>query len=318
MGGTVVQVLGTQQPPSTQLNFRQMTGELLEHNADLPVQMAKRFIQNSYRRIVDSRNFYGMLVKGQVNVPNATTIGTVAVFNGSNNVTGTGTAWANSLIGQQFRIGFSTPIYTIVNVLSATVLVLDLPWGGPTQASLGYQIFQSIVSFGGNIKRILAAVNQIQGYRLALNIPQEVLNIYDTWRTNMGWTTLVANYAPSPTGSPQFELYPPPTFQQSFPFLAYTQPPDLINDGDSPVVSIRSDVIMYGAIPQALLFRGKESKYYDPQTAQYYQKMYENELQKNKMNDNDLYQKDLIWEYANWPLTGFGASFWQSHEQTPY
>jgi hypothetical protein len=314
----VTQVTGTQQPQSVQLNFRQMVGELMEHNADLPVQIAKRFIQNSYRRIIDSRNFYGTLVKGQVTVPNAYTTGTVLLNNGSPNVTGTGTTWINSMIGEQFRIGFSTPIYTIINVLSPTQLVLDLPWGGQSQATLGYQIFQSIVSFGANIKRLLAVVNQIQGYRLALNIPQEVLNIYDTWRTNMGWTTLVANYAPSPTGQPQFELYPPPTFQQSFPFLAYTQPPDLIQDKDSPVVSVRSDVIMYGAIPQALLFRGKENKYYDPQTAQYYQKMYENELQKNKMNDNDLYQKDLIWEYANWPLTGFGASFWQSHEATPY
>ena len=315
---TVVQVTGTQQPASVQLNFRQLTGELMLWNPDLPIQLAKRFLQNSYRRIIDSRNFYGTLVKGQVNVPNAYTTGTVSVVNGNPMVNGTGTAWTNSMIGEQFRIGFSTPIYTITNVLSPTQLTLDLPWGGPTQASLGYQIFQCFVSFGANIKRLLAVVNQIQGYRLALNIPQEVLNIYDTWRTNMGWTTLVANYAPSPTGQPQFELYPPPTFQQSFPFLAYVQPPDLIQDNDSPVVSIRSDVIMYGAIPQALLFRGKESKYYDPTTAQYHQKMFENELQKNKMNDNDLYQKDITWEYANTPgLSGFSASFWQSHEVVP-
>jgi len=314
----VVQVTGTQRSPTTQLNFRQMVGEVMQWNPDLPVQMAKRFLQNSYRRIVDSRDFYGNLVKGQVSVPNAYTTGTANLVNGSPVVNGVGTNWVDSMIGEQFRVGFSTPIYTIVNVVSPTQLQLDLPWGSPTQSNLGYQIFQNIVNFGPNIKRLLDVVNQVQGYRLGLNIPQTVLDIYDTWRTNMGWTILVANYAPSPTGVPQFELYPPPTYQQTFPFLAYVQPPDLIQDTDAPVVSIRSDVIVYGAIPHALLFRGKKSNYYDPQTAQYFQKMFEMELQKNKMNDNDLYQKDVIWEYSKWPLQGFGANFWQSHEEVPF
>jgi hypothetical protein len=315
---TVVQLNPTQAPPTAQSSFRKMVGELLQWNPDLPVPMAKLLIQNSYRRMIDERQFYGTLVKGVVNVPNAYTTGTVTVTQGSPDVTGVGTNWTNAMIGQQFRIGFSTPIATIANVLTPTSLVLDLPWGLGTQSNLGYQIFQNIVSFGANIKRLLDVANQIQGYRLALNIPQTVLYAYDTWRTNMGWTILVANFAPSPTGAPQFELYPPPTYQQSFPFLAYTQPADLSGDNDAPPVGMRSDVIMYGAIAHALLFRGKQSKYYDPTTSTYFQKMYMVEIEKNKRNDNDLYQKDLEWEFSKWPLNGFGASFWQSHEEVPY
>jgi hypothetical protein len=313
----VVQVTGTQQPPSVQSSLRQMMGEILQWTPDTDPQVVKRMIQDTYRRVVDSRPFYGTLVKGQVTVPNAYTTGTVSVTNGNDSVTGTGTTWTNSMVGEQFRIGFSTPIYTITNVLSPTSLTLDLPWGGQTQASLGYQIFQCFVNFGANVKYMLAVVNQIQGYKLQLNIPQEVLNTYDTWRTNMGWVTVVANYPPSPTGIPQYELYPPPTYQQAFPFLAYTQPPDLINDADSPVVSVRSDVIVYGALAQALLFRGKNNKYYDPNTATYFQRLFEAELQKNKLNDNNLYQRDMVWEFASWPFSQFGATFLQSHEFMP-
>jgi len=294
-----------------------MVGELLMWQPDLPPQAAKRIIQNAYRRIIDSRNFYGTLLKGQITVPNAYTTGQVTTTTNSNIVTGVGTNWTPDMVGYQFRIGFSTPIYTITNVISPNQLQVDLAWGAPSQSGTSYQVFNNIVSFGANIKRLYTVVNQQQGYRLKLNIPQEVLNIYDTWRTTTGWTYIVANYAPSADGQPQYELYPAPTFQQSFPFLAFTQPQDLVNDGDFPALSVRSDVIMYGSIPHALLFRGKTNKYYDPQTAMYFTKQFEAELQSNKMNDNDLYQRDLMWEYDKYPFTQFGSDWFQSHEDVP-
>lgn len=302
------------QPTQSQYSFRELVGQLLQHNPDLGPQMAKSFINQSYRRILDSRNYYGTLVKGQVNVPNSYTTGTVLVTNGSKIITGTGMIWDASMVGYQFRVGFSTPIYSIVQVISPTQIELDLPWGAQTQTGTSYQIFNNLVSFGTNIKRLLAVVNQRQGYRMKLNMPQEVLNIYDTWRTTTGWTYMVANYAPDANGNPLFELYPAPTFQQSFPFLAYTQPPDMTQQNDYPCGAVRGDVILYGAIPQALMFRGKNNKYYDPQSAQEYKKMYEMELMKMQRNDNDLYQKDLIWEFESYPFTQYGSGWMQSHD----
>jgi hypothetical protein len=314
------QVSPITQPASTQLNFRQMVGEILQWNPDLNVQMAARAIQNTYRRLVDERNWYGLLVKGQVVSPAAVTGGTITVTNGSTSIVGSGTAFTANMIGRQFRVGFSNPIYTIVTpppgnpIMSPTNLSIDLPWGGQTASGVSYMVFQNIFSFGSNIKRLLAVVNQRQGYRLKLNIPQEVLNLYDTWRTSTGWTFMVANYAPSPDGQPQFELYPAPTFQQSFPFLAYTQPPDLKKDGDFPYVGIRSDVIVMGTIPFALLFRGKNSKYYDPGTADRMMKMYQFEVQKMYRKDDDLYPKELSWDFSRYPFSQYGADFLQSHD----
>jgi hypothetical protein len=310
----VGQVDPTTQPSTSQYSFRQLTGLVLQFAPDIPVQVAKAFVAQSYRRVIDSRNFYGTLIKGQVNVPNSYTLGTVLVTYGSNIVTAVGTQWNSTMVGYQFRVGFSTPIYTITQVISPTQLQLDLTWGSMTQTGVSYQIFNNQVSFGSNIKRLLAVVNQRQGYRLKLNVPQEVLNIYDTWRTTTGWTFLVANYAPAADGSPLFELYPAPTFQQSFPFLAYIQPPDLVNDDDYPVSAVRGDVILYGALPQALTFRGKNSKYYDPLTAASYQKMFDMEMNKMQRMDNDLYQKDLIWEFSAYPFTQYGADWAQSHD----
>jgi hypothetical protein len=292
-----------------------MIGELLQWNPDMPVQMAQKFINNAFRRVIDSRLWYGLLLKGQVNVPNAVTGGTVTVTNNSPVIMGVGTAFNPSMIKSSFRVGFSTPIYRIASFQSPTQITLDLPWGGPTQSNVAYMIFQNIVSFGNNIKKLLAVVNQRQGYRMKLHMPQEVLNIYDTWRTTTGWTYLVANYAPSPVdGSPLFELYPAPTFQQSFPFLASVQPPDLKGDGDYPPPWLRTDVIMYGAIPFALLFRGKNSKYYDPTTAKVFSGMQHEEIVKMARNDDNLYPQDLRWEFSRYPFTQFGADWHQAHD----
>lgn len=308
------QVVQTTIAPTTQLNFRQMIGEVQQWNPDVSPQMIKRWLNNSYRRVIDKRNWYGLLVKGQVDVPDVVTGGTIALTNGSATVTGTGTAFTADMVGRQIRSGFSTPLHTIKTFTSPTEVTLDLPWGGQTVSANSYQIFQNIVNFGDNVKWVLAVVNQRQGFRLRLNVPQEELNIHDTWRTQTGWTFMAAGYAPSSSGVPQYELYPAPTFAQSFPFLVYIQPPDFVVDADFPYAFIRADVIVTGAIPKALLFRGKNSKYYDPQAAATLESEFQVELEKMERKDNDHYQRDLIWEFGKYQLTSFGADFRQSHD----
>lgn len=294
-----------------------MIGRLLQHNPDLPPTVAFDLIRDSYRRMVDRRLWYGLMYQGQVAVPNAYVTGTVNVGNvsrGADFVAGNGTNWDPTMIGFQFRIGFSTPIYTIIAVLSPTLLQINLPWADAAISGVGYMIFQNIVNLGERCKRVLAMVNQKQGYRLFLNTPQEVLNIYDTWRQTTGWTFLLANTVPSADGIPQFELYPAPTFQQTFPFLAYQQPNDLAEDDDRPALFVRADVILYGALPAALTFRGPKSSYYDTNQAMMYQRMHEAELSKMEAMDDNLYSKDLLWEFERWPFSQFGADWMQSHD----
>src|SRR5574341_415224 len=154
----VVQATGGTQPQTTQLNLRQMVGEVLQWNPDAPEPMVRRWLANTYRKVIDHRHWYGALVRGQVTVPDAVSGGTVTVTEGNTTVTGVGTAFIADMVGRQFRIGFSNPIYTIDAVNSATELILDLPWGGKTTAGVAYIIFQNIVSLGANIKMPFAMV----------------------------------------------------------------------------------------------------------------------------------------------------------------
>ena len=315
------------QPATTQLNFRQMQGEVQRWNVNAPPQMVKRWIQNSYRRVIDYRNWYGLLQKGQITSPQAYTTGQVAVTQGATSVVGTGTSWTTSMIGQQFRIGFAFPIYTIIQPppsdppMDATHISLDIPWGGPTQAQTGYQIFQNIYSLGNRVKYLLAMVNQQQGFRLKVNLSHpDILNTYDAWRTQTGWTYLVSSQPPNAAGEILYELYPAPTFLQSFPYLVYTQPQDLEQDADFPVTLVRSDVIVLGALPDVLRFQPKNNTGFDVGTclklADDFEKKHMIEMQKMSDQDNNAYQMNLIWDFSRFPLTTYGADFAQSHDMS--
>lgn len=312
------QVTPTGQASSTQSSFRQMVGEVRSWSPDCPAQMVKKWVNNSYRRVVDYRLWYGLLCRGQCTVPSVYSTGTATFTLGSPVVNGVGTAWTQAMINEQIRAGFSTGWYNIQSVQGATQLTLDLPWGNPTVNSVGYQIVQTWVSLGPNVKRVLEMVNQRQGWRMVFDLPQAVGNYGDTWRTTTGWSWALLSKEPRADGSPQWEIYPAPTFQQVFPFLAYVQPPDMSLDGDFPVTFVRSDIIVLGALKQALLYRGKASRYYDPQTAAVKEQEFKEELEKMALNDDNQYPKSVLYDWNKmFGSFGFGSTYAQSHDSGP-
>lgn len=291
-----------------------MIGEVLQWNPDAPSPLIATWINNAYRKIIDTRNWYGMLVRGQVTVPNVYTQGQATFTLGLKTVQGSGTAWTVDMAGRQIRSGFQTGWYNIASVNATTqVITLDLPWGNPTVTNAGYQMCKTWVTLGYNIKYVLDMVNQRQGWRLGVNIPQQAINQWDTWRTTTGWTQILAHMPMSTDGKPMYELWPAPTFQQVFPFLAYVQPPDMVRDADFPVAFIRSDVIVLGALSEALLYRGKTSRYYDPNAAQTKERQFRQEIEMMKNADNLLYQRDLQWDYSGFPMSQFGSTWQQNH-----
>jgi hypothetical protein len=297
-----------------------MQGEVLQWNPDAPPTMVQSWLNNAYRRIVDHRLWYGLLVRGQVVVPTVYSTGTATFTLGSPTVTGVGTAWTTSMVGMQIRAGYTTGWQNIQAVNPTTqTITLDLPWGNQNSTT-GYQIVQTWVSLGPNIKMVLDMVNQRQGWRLGVNIPQQAINQWDTWRTTTGWTQMLCNKEPNAAGWPMFELWPAPTFQQTFPFLAYTQPPDMVQDADFPLTFIRSDIIILGAIKDALLFRGGNngSRYYNPTVAQQKEKEFHGEIfNMDNMDDGQYAGKTLSWDYSRWPMSQYGANFMQSHAGGP-
>src|SRR6185369_2741932 len=119
--------------------------------------------------------------------------GTVNVTQGNATVTGIGTAWDPSLVGQQFRISVSTPIYTISLVNSATSLQLELPYGGGTQSGIGYRISQIYVTPPNDFRSFISLWDPNYSWQLRLNTQQQELNSWDAQRANTGQAYVVAS-----------------------------------------------------------------------------------------------------------------------------
>jgi hypothetical protein len=254
-----------------------------------------------------------MFVKGQVVCPQATTQGTATATLGSTSVQGSnGTAWTDALLGRQFRIGYNNPIYTIVDVdVTAQVLTLELPWGGPTSTS-GYFIVAYYQNLGPNIKYVREMLNMQLGYRMDCRKTQTWLNKQDPWRQKQNFPWAAVPLVVDPDGNYLVELYPVPWVQQALPFLAYVQPPNLVNDTDSLPAYIRCDIITKFAISRALVWRGpKLNKYYDAAQSRQFLAEFEGELLHMANADENLYRTQVEL-YTELPEYSTGGATWNA------
>jgi hypothetical protein len=147
---------------------------------------------------------------------------------------------------------------------------------------------------------------------MEVNVPQESVNAWDVWRTQIGWSTVFSPKAMSPGGSFLNECWPTPFQAQTFPFEAYQQPPDLVLDGDAPVPWIASDLIVTRAVADALVYRGPRiNKYYDATTSMSKKAEYKERIEEMELTDNDMDQRDVTWSYGE-EMGGYGpGSTWQ-------
>lgn len=223
------------------------------------------------------------------------------------------TVFKSSLVRRQFRLGTTRPFYTIRAVTSDQKLILDLPWAHSSASNSSYQICKAYITLGRNLRMVWSVVNTAQGWRLKLHLPQEVLNTYDAWRQTTGWVYMLNDYMPDEIGRFQYELYPTPSMEQGFPYLAYRTVPDLVNDEDTPPPGIPSHMLVHGALAD-ILMHNKRSPYYDPVLADKFREEFEKDFIYASMADDSIYMNNLMWAYSRYPFTQHGAAYWQSHD----
>lgn len=295
-------------PYSNQANFGQVVGRVNGYHSGCSPSVVQNLINNVVRRAYDRRLWYGLMTKGQIISPGFYSAGTITATFNSRSVQGIGTAWNGAMIGQQFRQGFTSPIYTIVNVdIANQVLTLELPWGLPTVTSIGYFIAQYYYSVP-NIKFFLSVKNLQMMYRMYTNMSQSLLENWDPARLQMVYPRVLATMPPDINGSYQFELWPAPSTKQAFPYLAYVQPPNLTKDEDNFPAFMRSDVFELGAIAEVLRYRPRDNSYYSEaaaiQMADTFTKHFEMELISASNADENLYRQDIVTAAEQFPYAG--------------
>lgn len=176
-------------------SYAQLWGRVL---ATVPASgplLSQRWTVDAFRRIAERRRWSWLVKWNQFILPAAYSTGTCTVTQNSAIVTGSGTTWTAAMVGRQFRIGTSTPIYTIAQVDSSTQLQLQLPWGGTTASAAGYSIYLCYVTPPpDDFFNLISVWDPNFNWQLGLNVTQNELNAIDSQRANMGQAYVLANY----------------------------------------------------------------------------------------------------------------------------
>jgi hypothetical protein len=292
-------------PYAQEQNFGQMLGEGIAWNPNVDSAMVGVFINHAIRKIYDRKLWYGLMTKGQIVTPGFYSTGSVSCVLGSPTITGIGTSWTTALIGQSLRVGYTAPIYNIIDVNPlAQTLTLELPWGLSSISSSGYFVTQYYYSIP-NIRFIYSAKNLQLFYRLWTSVPQSYLDNIDPSRLRLIYPCIMATMPPDANGNYQFELWPASMTQMAIPYLAYIQPPKLVDDNDNLPAFMRSDVIMMAVIADCLRYRTKDNPYYSESVAlsiaAQKQKEFEMEVQHMDQMDENLYRSDVLSFEESWP-----------------
>lgn len=217
----------------------------------------------------------------------------------------------SSLAGRQLRLGATYPIYTVKAVVSATSLLLDMPWAGASASGMGYSILNLYLTLPTNLKHLMVAMDPRQPLSLQINYPIEHLNVIDPRRNGAGPPVLLAPVSPSLAGNMRVEVYPPQSAERQIHILYAIQWKDLRRSSDLLPSFINPNVFVFGAAALALRTKtgGAKDPYYDPVTANTYYGMSEKELEHAKIADEGKMQTQLKQEYQRIAGFGMGASF---------
>lgn len=288
--------------------------------------LARDWVTNAFRRVGERRRWSWLMKQGQFILPALYNTGTVTVTNGSATVTGAATGWGGELTGRQFRIASTTPIYTIIEVVSATELTLSLPWGPETATTQEYQIYQAFQTPPSDFHAFISIWNPAFNWQLWRGVDQVTLNYADAQRANIGTSYVIASRDWNTTANlPEFELWPHnvATTTTVYPFLYEVRPTDL-QDPDAVLPRyLRGDVLMEMALSQASRWPGTETAknpYFDLRLSQQLEARSEFMIGEMERQDDETFLQNATYQmpYAPWPFPGnapypLDASWLQSH-----
>ena len=185
-----------------QETYQQLWRSLRLYSSTLPPSLAQQYIRSRWRDLRRKRLWSWRVGITQIVTPAAVTTGTVTLARSSNVVTGTSTAWDPSILGLQFRIGTTAPIYTIVQWNSPTSITIDQPFGGLSVTNVGYQIFMGYITpTPTDFQDWISVRDVFMNWRLHLHTSQEWLDTMDAQRAQSGTPYCLADLAYNTTGT---------------------------------------------------------------------------------------------------------------------
>lgn len=198
------------------------------------------------------------------------------------------TVTQSSLANLQLRVGQAYPTFTVGAVVSATELILTLPWGGGSLADQAYSIVKMYVALASDLKGLIAMKDEATGYPVRIHVPLEEANFRDPRRTMVSGSPYynLVDLGANDQGNMLYEIWPAKTSEGQFSFLYWKQWPELVKDTDRPPHFINPSIFFHGALADAKRYRGRKDDWaYDPQGAMDYERRFFDGVQAAKNAD---------------------------------
>jgi hypothetical protein len=217
----------------------------------------------------------------------------------------------SSLSGRQIRVGNGTPPFTVRAVVSNTSLWMDQSWKSTAQSGLTYRIVKMYYSFGADLKEVVDGLDPQMGLKMRLHVSRDEMNYRDPQRSSSGTSGVLelVDLGPNESGSMQYEIWPPQSSARQIQFLISRQWPELTADTDRPPSFINPTIFVYGAIADALRFKGSaDDPFHNPGMSSAYESLYQEGLEKAKDADDSKCMRDFT--FSQWAAFSRGGPNW--------
>ena len=224
---------------------------MLKQFPGLDLDVLEGFISDRYSEIIQELPWSRLNVSAILQTVAPYAAGTVAVGEGSSDITLTGGAWTPQMSNRFFRVGGRAEFYGF-HYVDPTTGLLDRPYEGPSNLAAGYKVYQSIYPLPADV-RILPEDGMSGELGPLTRTDWAELNVISPTRTGFGtpkWWAPRMDENTSPPGM-QVELYP-------IPDRSYTIPYEYVGEVVEPGASTAAYQVWMG--PTTALVEGVTGK----------------------------------------------------------
>jgi hypothetical protein len=267
------------------MTWGQLRMQIQQSAPGLSKDLLDEYLNTRYARVLEHRAWSWLEQSAYVEstAPYCSTTDTVAVTQGSNAITGTGTTWTSGLNGLKFQVVSDGPFYTFTYV-SATSATIDRVYEGTTTTASAYRLFTNVYPLPDDFKAILQEQSAENGFDLK-PLDEVMMGEQVGFRDAIG-TPEVYAITPSPEALDggftwQIEMFPIPRAAKGYPIRYLRAAPsfDGTTTGDNPLPFVSDAVILAGC--RAEVFAHLK----DFNSAGYYEGRFTDELKTMTMAD---------------------------------
>ena len=269
----------------------------LEYPAVPPLLM-RSWAQEAYSKLCDSWGWAFLRTESTL-VTLASRSLTVTFTPGSTAVT-SAALFVSTDAGRQIRVG-RLPIYTIISVTSASLVVLDRAYT-ETDTAVSATIQDCYTTMPADFRRFLVIYDRYYQRIIPFWLSEDQLAVADPGRriSDTGPRYLIARkYSPATAtlGQVQYEYWPAPTAVKTYPYL-YIRKADTLNDSDvlPGVLSERADLFRLYLATRCTAWAGtvdQRNLAYDLNASRGFKSEWDVEMQKLELADDNEYPQQL-------------------------